>query len=124
VLQDFGIQVLRIEYGSIREWFSLILNRWEDDMENWKKAVIAGSAAAATVMVVKGRHSAGLLLAGVSLAALASEYPQEFARFRKRLPNYIDRGVNFVESASRLGERLAESTGERGVEWVEALLRG
>ena len=49
-------------------------------------------------MVVKGKQSVGLLLVGVSLATLASEYPQEFARFRGRLPDYIERGVDFVET--------------------------
>ena len=75
-------------------------------------------------MVVKGKQSVGLLLVGVSLAMLASEYPQEFARFRGRLPDYIERGVDFVETASRLGERLAESAGGCGAEWFQALLRG
>ncbi len=94
-------------------------------MENWKKLLIAGSAAAAAVMVLKGRNSIGLLLAGVSLATVASEYPDEFARFRRRLPDYIEQGVNFVDHASRLGERIAETaSGGRGAEWYEALLRG
>ncbi len=93
-------------------------------MEGWKKALIAGSATAAAVMVLKGRHSVGLLLAGVSLATVASEYPDEFARFRRRLPDYIEQGVNFVDNASRLGERIAETAGGRGAEWYEALLRG
>lgn len=91
-------------------------------MENWKKAVIAASAAAATVMVVKGKHSTGLLLAGVSVAALASEYPQEFARFRRRLPDYVEQGAEFVDTALRLGERLADSTDGRRSDWFQALL--
>ena len=44
--------------------------------------------------------------------------------FRGRLPDYIERGVDFVETASRLGERLAESAGGCGAEWFQALLRG
>jgi hypothetical protein len=111
---NFSIQILHIECGSIN-------SHWEDNVENWKKAVIAGSAAAATVMVIKGKNSAGLLLAGVSLAALASEYPREFARFRRRLPDYIERGAEFVETASLLGERLADG---RGNDWFGILLRG
>jgi hypothetical protein len=93
-------------------------------MENWKKVLIAGSAAGAVAMVLKGRSSLGMLLAGVSLATVASEYPDEFARFRRNLPNYIEQGVRFVDRASHLGERLAESAGSRNTAWYEALLRG
>jgi len=92
-------------------------------MEGWKKALIAGSATAAAVMLLKGRHSLGMVLAGVSLAAVASEYPQQFARFRRKLPGYITKGVSFIDTASRLGERLAEAANGR-TDWYEGLLRG
>ena len=91
-------------------------------MQNWKKALIAGSATAATVMFLKRKHSAGLLLAGVAAGTIASEYPQQFRRLRKKLPDYIERGSSLLESIARLGERLAEAAEERGTHWYEALL--
>jgi len=91
-------------------------------MENWKKALIVGSATAATVMFLKRKHSAGLLLSGVTVGTLASEYPEHFRRLRKKLPDYIEQGSNLLDVASRLGERLAEAVQRRGTDWVEALL--
>ena len=92
-------------------------------MQNWKKALIAGSATAATVMFLKRKHSAGLLLAGVTAGTIASEYPQEFKRLRKKLLDYVERGSKFLDVVSRLGERLAEATEKGGTHWYEALLR-
>jgi len=91
-------------------------------MQNWKKALIAGSATAATVMFLKRKHSAGLLLAGIAVGTVASEYPQQFKRLRKKLPDYIEQGSNFLEVVSRLGKRLAEAAERRGTDWYETLL--
>ena len=52
-------------------------------MENWKRALLAGSAGTSAVMFLKGNRAAGFILAGVSLATLASEYPEKFAEFRE-----------------------------------------
>ena len=91
-------------------------------MENWKKASVVGSATAATVMFLKRKRSAGLLLSGVVVGTLASEYPEHFRHFRKKLPDYIEQGSNFLDVASRLGERLAEAVERCGTDWFEALL--
>jgi hypothetical protein len=93
-------------------------------MENWKRALLAGSAGASAIMFLKGNRSAGLVLAGISVATLASEYPEKFAEFRERLPEYVERGTNFLDVVSRVGERLAEAAERRGNAWYEALLRG
>jgi hypothetical protein len=77
-------------------------------MENWKRALLAGSAGMSAIMFLKGKRTAGVILAGVGLATLASEYPEEFAKFRENLPDYVERGTRFVEVASRAGERLAK----------------
>jgi hypothetical protein len=75
-------------------------------------------------MFLKGRKAAGILLAGVGLATLASEYPDTFARLREDLPDYFDQGVRFLEIASRAGERVAEFTGRRGrAAWDEMATR-
>jgi hypothetical protein len=76
-------------------------------MEYWKRALLAGSAGAAAIMFVKGNNSAGLILTGVGLATLASEYPEKFAELRENLPDYIERGTAFLDVVSRVGERLA-----------------
>ncbi|HEX8814619.1 MAG TPA: hypothetical protein VF753_03885 [Terriglobales bacterium] len=92
-------------------------------MQNWKKALIAGSAAGATVMFAKRKNSLGLLLVGVAVGTVASEYPQEFKRLRRRLPDYLERGSNLLEMVSSFGERIADAAGERGTQWYEALMR-
>ena len=50
-------------------------------MQNWKRAVIAGSAGAATILMLKGKRPAAVLVGGVGLAMLASpiilyDYPR------------------------------------------------
>src|ERR1700688_4437998 len=67
------------------------------DMEGWKKAVVAGSIGAATVLFMKKRYPAGVLAGGVGLALLASEYPENFEKVRKALPGYFDRGMQVME---------------------------
>lgn len=73
-------------------------------------------------MFLKGKSTPGIVLAGVSLATLASEYPDKFAEIRERLPEFIERGNTFLEVVSRVGERLAEAAERRGPAWYEVLL--
>jgi hypothetical protein len=93
-------------------------------MENWKRALVAGSAGASIFLFLKRKPSAGIILAGVSVATLASEYPEKFASLRERLPDYVEQGRAFVDVVSRLGERLAEVAENGSSRWYEALLRG
>ena len=92
-------------------------------MENWKVALIGGSAGVGTIMFLKKKWTAGIILAGVGVAALASEYPEKFEEVRRRMPDFIERGNNFLEVASRVGDRLAEAAGDRSQSWYESLLR-
>lgn len=92
-------------------------------MRNWKRALLGGSAGAAAVMFLKGKPGAGVILAGIGLATLASEYPEQFEEFRRQLPRYIEQGTYYLESVSRLGERLAFAA-ERGSSWYEGLVDG
>lgn len=93
-------------------------------MENWKRAVIAGSVGASVILFIKGKKPAGILFAGLGLATLASEYPQHFEKLRDDLPDYLDRGTRFLEVVSRVGERLAAATERSGREaWREILSR-
>lgn len=93
-------------------------------MENWKWALIAGSAAVSVACLSKGSRSGSAVFGGVALAALASEYPDTFRRIRKNLPDYIERGTNFIEVATRIGERVAEAAESRSSAWYESLLHG
>jgi len=52
-------------------------------MDGWKKAIVAGSIGAATVLFLKKKYPAGLLCTGVGLAVLAAEYPEKFERVRR-----------------------------------------
>ncbi|MGH9503628.1 MAG: hypothetical protein ACRD20_12325 [Terriglobales bacterium] len=91
-------------------------------MENWKVALVSGAAGAGTAMFLKRKWTAGIILAGVGVATLASEYPEMFAEVRNRLPDFIERGNNFLEVATRVGDRLAEAADNRNSSWYESLL--
>lgn len=81
-------------------------------MDGWKKAVVAGSIGAATVLFLKRRHAAGVLATGVGLALLASEYPEKFEKVRQSLPDYFDRGMQMMEMAARAGKRITDAAGQ------------
>jgi hypothetical protein len=93
-------------------------------MENWKRALIASSVGVSVFMFLKRKPSAGIIVAGVGLATLASEYPEKFSGLRERLPDYLEQGRAFVGVVSRVGERLAEVAENGSSRWYETLLRG
>jgi hypothetical protein len=90
-------------------------------MENWKRAVIAGSAGAATILVLKGKRPAGVLVAGVGLAVLASEYPEKFERIREEIPTYVRQGTRLLDLAMKIGARVSELVERRGRGLMEEL---
>jgi hypothetical protein len=90
-------------------------------MENWKRAVIAGSAGAATMLLLKGKRPAALLMGGVGLAVLASEYPNQFARIREELPSYVRQGTKFLDLAMEIGGRIEEWAEKRAAQAFEEL---
>jgi len=91
-------------------------------MENWKVALASGAAGLGTALFLKKKWTAGVILAGVGIATIASEYPEKFAEVRDRLPDLIERVNNFLGVATRVGDRLAEVAESRG-NWYESLLR-
>lgn len=93
-------------------------------MENWKKAVIAASGGLSAIFLLRGNRVGGFIFGGVAVATLASEYPEEFAQIRRRLPDYIERGATLLQVASQIGERLADLAENRRSAWYEALLSG
>ncbi|MGB9074938.1 MAG: hypothetical protein WCC22_20045 [Terriglobales bacterium] len=85
-------------------------------MQNWKRAVIAGSAGAAAILILKGKRPAAVLVGGVGLAVLASEYPEKFQRIRDEIPSYVRQGTKFLDLAMKIGdkiEQIAEGGGRR-----------
>jgi hypothetical protein len=90
-------------------------------MENWKRAVIAGSAGTAALLVLKGRRPAAVLVGSVGLAVLASEYPDQFVRIREELPSYVRQGTRFLDLAIRIGSRIEELAEKRAARAFEEL---
>jgi hypothetical protein len=90
-------------------------------MENWKRAVIAGSAAAAAVLVMKGKRPAAVLVGGVGLAMLASEYPDQFGKIREELPSYVRQGTKFLDLAMKIGNKVEELAEQRAARAFEEL---
>ncbi len=90
-------------------------------MENWKRAVIAGSAGTAALLVIKGRRPAAVLVGSVGLAVLASEYPDQFVRIREELPSYVRQGTRFLDLAIRIGSRIEELAEKRAARAFEEL---
>jgi hypothetical protein len=83
-------------------------------MDGWKKAVVAGTLGTSAVLLVKKKWPAALLSAGVGLAVLASEYPENFEDIRSNLPDYFQSGMRLMEVVSRAGQKIAQFA-EQGV---------
>jgi hypothetical protein len=83
-------------------------------MENWKKAVVAGTLAGGAILALTGKRAAGLIIAGVGGALLAAEYPEKLEQLRQNLPEYSDRAMRVLENVSRAGEKIAEVMEKRG----------
>lgn len=90
-------------------------------MENWKRAVIAGSAGTATLLLLKGKRPAAVLVGGVGLAVLASEYPKEFLQIREDLPSYVKQGTRFLDLAMKVGGKIGEAAERRAARAFEEL---
>lgn len=90
-------------------------------MENWKRAVIAGSVGTAAILALKGRRPAAVLVGSVGLAVLASEYPGQFVRIREELPNYVRQGTKFLDLAMKIGSKIEQLAEERAARAFEEL---
>jgi hypothetical protein len=82
------------------------------NMDGWKKAAVAGSIGVATVLFLKKKYAGGVLVTGVGLAVLASEFPEKFEKVRRALPDYFDRGMQVMEMAARAGKRITDAAGQ------------
>lgn len=84
-------------------------------MQNWKRAVVFGSLGAGAFLLLSGRRNAGIGLAAVGAAVLASEYPEQLERLWRNAPEYLSRGGEIVQAISRIGQRLAEESQRYGI---------
>lgn len=87
-------------------------------MSHWKRALIFGSLGAGAVLLATGKRPAGFALAGIGVAALAAEYPEQFDRLWRRAPEYLERGTELVARISDVGRRLSEEASRYG-QWRE-----
>jgi len=78
---------------------------------DWKKALIYSSFAAGALLFLTGRKPAGLAVAGIGLATLASEHPEKFQELWRRMPEYIEKSSKVVDMATTFLERLSQQQG-------------
>jgi hypothetical protein len=83
-------------------------------MENWKKALVAGTLGTGAVLLLTGKRALGLVLAGVGGAVLAAEYPEKLEQLRESLPEYAERTMHILNDVSRAGAKFAEIVERRG----------
>ena len=76
---------------------------------NWKNALIYGSFAAGAFLFVTGRRPAGLVVAGIGAATLATQYPDKLEELWRRMPEYVDRSGKLIDTAATLLERLGQA---------------
>jgi hypothetical protein len=84
-------------------------------LQNWKKAVIAGSVAAGALLLIKGKRSAGAAVTTAGLVLLASEYPEQFEHVWDNAPDYISRGAQIFSTVQKLAERFADEASRHGI---------
>lgn len=85
-------------------------------MTGWKQAAVAGSLGVGLAMFLLGRRPAGMLLSGVGLAVLASEYREPLQDFFEQAPEYIERGTRIVDALTCLADRLRQAREWEGAE--------
>lgn len=86
------------------------LREGERDMD-WKKTLIYGSFAAGALLFITGRRPAGLAVAGIGLATLASENPEKFEQLWRRMPEYIEKSGKFIDMAAAFLEKVSQPQG-------------
>ena len=84
-------------------------------MENWKTALVAGSVVTGLILLLKGKRSAALVVAGIGAATLAAEYPDKFAEIRDNAEHYMTRGITFLTSPPASAGDLDATEGGQAV---------
>jgi hypothetical protein len=73
------------------------------------------------MLLLKGKRPAAVLVGGVGLAVLASEYPNQFEKIREELPSYVRQGTKFLDLAMKIGSRIEELAEQRAARAFEEL---
>jgi len=73
------------------------------------------------MLLLKGKRPAAVLVGGVGLAVLASEYPNQFVRIREELPSYVRQGTKFLDLAMEIGGKIEEWAEKRAARAFEEL---
>ena len=84
-------------------------------MQNWKKAVIAGSVGVGALLLIKGKRSLGAAATTAGLVLLASEYPEQFEHFWDNAPDYIAKGSQIFSTVQKIAERFADEATRHGM---------
>ena len=88
----------------------IVQREMEDSLEGWKRLAVWGSIAAGGVLLMTGRKTAGLVLAGAGLAALAAENPEKFEEVWERGPQYVKHATRLMSMLGVLGDYFADRT--------------
>jgi glycerol-3-phosphate cytidylyltransferase-like family protein len=91
------------------------MEKGEVTMTNWKRALVFSSLGAGALLLLTGRRPAGIAVATVGLAVLASEYPEKFETIWEHGPDYVSRGVQIFQTLTQIAERFAEQAQHRGI---------
>jgi hypothetical protein len=75
----------------------------------------------ATILLLKGKRPAAVLVGGIGLAVLASEYPEKFTRIQEDLPSYVRQGTRFLDLAMKIGNRISEYAQDQRKSMLEKL---
>jgi len=78
------------------------------EKHDWKRILMFGAFGAAVYFLLSGKRAAGMAVAGVGLAALASDHPEKFEQIWNQAPEYLDRGHRIVNGIQSLVERISE----------------
>ncbi len=78
-------------------------------MANWKRVLGFGSIVAGVILCIKGKRSAGAVVATIGAATLVSEYPDEIKTIAQQAPVWMDRTNRVLAIATKVADRLART---------------
>ncbi|HMK28954.1 MAG TPA: hypothetical protein VK473_04655 [Terriglobales bacterium] len=77
-------------------------------MTTFKKAVVIGSFSIGALLLLKGKRTAGLMVATAGVALLAAEFPKGFAVVSVFMPPYISRAAKLYSTVSRMADEYRQ----------------
>jgi hypothetical protein len=75
---------------------------------DWKKVLMYGSFAAGAALFLSGRRPAGIAVAAIGAATLATQHPEKLEDLWRRMPEYLEKSSKLVDLASAFLERIGE----------------